>query len=620
MFEVMQAPPPNFDMFVDRPKPDDKQRKKARKLVHLHQDWHRSVHLWIVDPFRKSVVLQKRSPEKDTFPNCWDISVAGHLEYGDGDSRETGVREAQEELGISPTPQELEFCFTCPAEQAPLGGCNCYEDVYIIQRDASTFTFTAGPAEVTDVKWIEIEELKRCWEEQHQEYVPRVKPYREAFFSKLDEICNSVTSSDDKKDEDVSADDNIVIVGGGPAGLLLGILLASKVKTLLRSVTILEQSEFENASVWSNEKSYSINLNQTGLGALEYAGVLEGIKEIAMERQKVIMEMSDGQRKEIPKIPSNYAVSRPDLIRFLENHIKQNFSDIVTVRRGVGVTSVVERSPSSSDNGGGAIELTFADGTTMTCSHVVAADGKWSVVRESLPDWKNMFQVTTEEAFGISVSTTANPERWHRQATTVFRPKSSDKYYVIAAPLVDKRYSISIVCYTQINQDHPLLTPRDESSTQQDWNEAEDDNSSSEQSDKLARMLQDDLPLFYQDLWGTKSQDIPAAPPPPTTQINRRISWLKPLVDNPTYASQSGRVLLVGDAAHSMTPSIGEGCNTALSSAESLVKQLLLSLSESSSERDTILRNAFLEYGKTRPAEVIPIQLRSAQGNRYKAK
>lgn len=198
-FEVMLPPPTddnNFDMYKDRP--PSAGITKARKQVHRDGDWHRSVHVWVVDLKRQEVVLQRRSPNKDTFPNRWDISAAGHIENG-ADSRETAARELAEELGmdasaVSSTADQqqvssgLSFAFTCPAEQAPLGGCNCYEDVYFLQRDKDSCHFAIGEAEVTAVKWIKIDELRHLWDTKHQDYVPRVPRYQGAFFKTLTEM------------------------------------------------------------------------------------------------------------------------------------------------------------------------------------------------------------------------------------------------------------------------------------------------------------------------------------------------------------------------------------------------------------------------------------------------
>lgn len=64
MFDVMEPPPPDgsFDIFAMKGVPTGE--VKARGLVHRDRDWHRSVHVWLVDRDAQLVALQKRSPNK----------------------------------------------------------------------------------------------------------------------------------------------------------------------------------------------------------------------------------------------------------------------------------------------------------------------------------------------------------------------------------------------------------------------------------------------------------------------------------------------------------------------------------------------------------------------------
>ena len=112
MFDVMCPPIAGFDIYNDRAVPTGE--SKARGTVHAQKQWHRSVHVWLVDAERGLVALQKRSPNKDTFPNRWDISAAGHIESGD-ESRPTAVRELAEELGVTCLEDDLEFLGCVPA-------------------------------------------------------------------------------------------------------------------------------------------------------------------------------------------------------------------------------------------------------------------------------------------------------------------------------------------------------------------------------------------------------------------------------------------------------------------------------------------------------------------------
>ena len=184
MFDVMHAPIDGFDIFTDKGTPTGEQ--KQRGLVHRDRDWHRSVHVWLVDSAKQHVLLQKRSSSKDTFPDRWDISAAGHVEAGMG-SRATAVRELAEELGVVCEPNELAFHFTVPAEQAAMGGCNCFEDVYFLQRDSATTQLVIGEQEVTETKWIAMNTLLEKLRVGDETVVPRTTTYVDAFAAALSE-------------------------------------------------------------------------------------------------------------------------------------------------------------------------------------------------------------------------------------------------------------------------------------------------------------------------------------------------------------------------------------------------------------------------------------------------
>lgn len=81
---------------------------KDRDAVHRDGDWHRTFHCWIIfrgDDGRDYVVMQKRAPGKEFFPNRLDITAAGHYEAGE--TLADGVREIREELGIDVTFDQL---------------------------------------------------------------------------------------------------------------------------------------------------------------------------------------------------------------------------------------------------------------------------------------------------------------------------------------------------------------------------------------------------------------------------------------------------------------------------------------------------------------------------------
>jgi isopentenyldiphosphate isomerase len=186
MFDVMRPPRPSFDVYRDRPEPTGE--TMTRGETHALKRWHRSVHVWLVDPALGLLALQKRSPNKDTFPGRWDISAAGHIESGD-ESRPTAVRELAEELGVICDGEDLRFLMCVPAAQADAGGCNCFEDVYILRSDSTNTAFAVGEAEVTATAWMAMKELEEKLKTGDPTVVPRTEKYQSAFFGFLRAEC-----------------------------------------------------------------------------------------------------------------------------------------------------------------------------------------------------------------------------------------------------------------------------------------------------------------------------------------------------------------------------------------------------------------------------------------------
>ena len=88
---------------------DEGYRKRGianRDLAYVYGMWLNSFHCWL---FRRSnggqILFQKRSSSKKLFPDCLDISAAGHLQTGEVALE--GIREIEEELGIQVDSSKL---------------------------------------------------------------------------------------------------------------------------------------------------------------------------------------------------------------------------------------------------------------------------------------------------------------------------------------------------------------------------------------------------------------------------------------------------------------------------------------------------------------------------------
>eukprot|EP00984_Skeletonema_dohrnii_P007823 scaffold2882_cov132-Skeletonema_dohrnii-CCMP3373.AAC.2 len=185
VFEIME-PPANFDIYASTP--ISTASFTTRDVCHKQGLWHCSVHIWIVDTASSSILLQKRSMKKDTFPGRWDISSAGHVEKGKS-ILETAQCELAEELGITANAGELQYAFTIPAEQTPLGGCNAFEHVYFLHGNSET-KMSLGMEEVSGVSWVSASKLLAALQNGDDNYAPRTKQYCEAMGSFLKKMLS----------------------------------------------------------------------------------------------------------------------------------------------------------------------------------------------------------------------------------------------------------------------------------------------------------------------------------------------------------------------------------------------------------------------------------------------
>lgn len=66
--------------------------------VHKKGLWHQTFACWVVNPQKRTILLQLRGPRNRIDPGSFDASASGHL--SSGEKPEDGFRELHEELGI----------------------------------------------------------------------------------------------------------------------------------------------------------------------------------------------------------------------------------------------------------------------------------------------------------------------------------------------------------------------------------------------------------------------------------------------------------------------------------------------------------------------------------------
>jgi len=166
----------SFDLVDEHDQPLG--QTKARNLVHQDGDWHRAVHVWIVNS-RNEILLQKRGSKKKQYRDLWHLTLGGHVAAG-GDLIDTCRRELFEELGIQIEQSELKYLFTVKWKSDPSFPFKDYEFnyVYLIRKDVSMFEIRINKEEVSDFKYVTIAEFSRMLDQEPEKLLPQYEEYR----------------------------------------------------------------------------------------------------------------------------------------------------------------------------------------------------------------------------------------------------------------------------------------------------------------------------------------------------------------------------------------------------------------------------------------------------------
>lgn len=152
---------------------------KPRSEVHQAGDWHRSIHVWILNDARE-LLIQRRAFEKENHPGLWDVSCAGHITAGDS-SRQAAVRELTEELGLTIQPTALELMFTIESHYVLNNGTyldNELVDVYLLRKTIHINSLTLQSEEVDSIKTISVDAFCKSVLSKDSSFVPFWKAYQ----------------------------------------------------------------------------------------------------------------------------------------------------------------------------------------------------------------------------------------------------------------------------------------------------------------------------------------------------------------------------------------------------------------------------------------------------------
>lgn len=148
-----------------------------RKIAHKSPDKIYRTIFVVVKNTDDKVLVQKRSSTKDLYPNCWDLSVGGHVNFGKS-YEETAVRELYEELGIQTTEKELKYLGEVLVK---LPNSNEFFQVFEHVLNP-TVNIKIAIEEIKNTKWLSISEIKDSIKNNSLKWYPRPIQVIEALY------------------------------------------------------------------------------------------------------------------------------------------------------------------------------------------------------------------------------------------------------------------------------------------------------------------------------------------------------------------------------------------------------------------------------------------------------
>ncbi len=160
--------------------------KKLRSEVHRDGDWHKAVHIWIIND-KGEILLQRRCATKDSNPNMLDISCAGHLSSGDK-SLDGALRELKEELNIEANADELHYIKTIKKSSRYTSTFinNEFDDLYILRTNRKIQDMKFQQEEISEIFYVPYNKFKEMVKNKQSDLLMHTEEF-EILFNMFDE-------------------------------------------------------------------------------------------------------------------------------------------------------------------------------------------------------------------------------------------------------------------------------------------------------------------------------------------------------------------------------------------------------------------------------------------------
>lgn len=318
---------------------------------------------------------------------------------------------------------------------------------------------------------------------------------------------------------------NIVIIGAGPAGLLLAHYLLRRGNY---RINIYERRPDPRLTDVSKDRTFPISLQERGRKALRAInGLEEAIADQSVFCQGTIIHQKNGKSRDIPRKNSILSIDRNCLVTVLLKQLTQTYTpDQVQVHFNSECTQVDQTAKivSFKLSGGESITnhydlLVGADGARSRVREYLAENAGLSCSQKYVPDaYKSLFLSRLHPSTGVEL-----------KGNKIHTFNLNNKTRMVMVPQPGNQLNGVIIFDAQNNPLEGLST-----------------------KEEVLAFFQKNFPIFGQLMSLEEAEAF----------LKRPVARVLTVRCDRFHESDS--VLLIGDAAHAVSPSIGQGCNSSL--------------------------------------------------------
>ena len=171
----------------------------TKQFAHEKGLFHPTVHVWFYTNDH-NILMQKRSSKKKTYPNFWDVSVAGHLSSGET-IHQGAIREIKEEIGLTILHNDLEFItIRKNVNKFSNGIIDCeFQHVFLAKLTTKIDNLNIQKEEIDDVRLFSFDEIIECQNFKNSNY--KIVPADMTYYTYIIDIISKKNQSKSTQDQ-----------------------------------------------------------------------------------------------------------------------------------------------------------------------------------------------------------------------------------------------------------------------------------------------------------------------------------------------------------------------------------------------------------------------------------